>query len=144
MIALHKILLHMDATLESQRALRSAIFLSTTTGATIVAVHIINEHVVAQLARHSTRTLADVEIEIEENGWRYLYAAEEEAKNAGAHIVVMQEQGYPEEILPRLVTAYQAELVIVGVAARSRSDATRVQIADQLIEHAPCAVLVVK
>jgi nucleotide-binding universal stress UspA family protein len=144
MLALHKILLHVDATLESQRVLRSAIFLSTTTGATIVAVHIVNKHVVAQLARFSTRTLADVEVELEENGWRYLYAAEEEAKNAGARIVVMQEQGYPEEILPRLAAAYQAELVIVGVAPRSRSDATRVQVADQLIEHAPCAVLVVK
>ena len=144
MTKLQRIVLNLDATLESQRALRAAIFLSTTTGVTIIAVHVVNKHVVTQLARHSHKTLAQVEVELEEDGWRYLYATEEEAKNAGAHIVVMLEQGYPEEILPRLVSESGADLVIVGVSPRTRTDAMCAAVAGQLIEHATCSVLVVK
>ena len=141
---LQKILLNLDATEESQRALAAAVNLSKLSQATIIAVNIINQNVVTQLSRHSGKSLAEIEIELEENGWRYLYAAEEEAKDVGAHIVVFQEQGFPEEILPRFAGEYKADMLIIAQGARSRSDITQNRSVEQILEHSPCAVLVVK
>ena len=141
---LEKILLNLDAAEESQRALQAAISLAKLSSATIIAVNVVNQNVVTHLARHSDKSIAEIEVELEENGWRYLYAAEEEAKNAGAHIVILQEQGYPEEILPRFASQYSADMIIVGQSAEARRDITHGRTAEQVIEHAPCAVLVVK
>ncbi|MCX7846882.1 MAG: universal stress protein [bacterium] len=144
MTALATIVLHLDLTPESQRALQRAIHLSLLSGATIIAVNVVNRHVVTQLARTGAKSLAEIEIELEENGWRYLYAAEEEAKNAGARIVVLQETGYPEEVIPRIAAEKHADLVIVAYGQRARSDITAIRSAEQIFEHAPCDVLVVK
>ena len=141
---LQKILLNLDAAEESQRALAAAITLSMLSQATIIAVNIVNQNVVTQLSRHSDKSLAEIEIELEENGWRYLYAAEEEAKNAGAKIVVFQERGYPEEILPRFAGEYNVDMIMIGHSSRSRSDIAHGRSVEQILEHAPCAVLVVK
>jgi len=141
---LQKILLNMDAAVESQHALQAAIKLSRLSGATIVAVNVVNHHVVTSLARHSGRSLAEIEVELEEDGWRYLYTAEEEGKNAGARIVLMQERGYPEEILPRLAAKFQADLIVIGQSPRMRSDVPCSRIVEQMLEHTPCSLLIVR
>lgn len=144
MSALTTIVLHVDTTAESQRAVGVAIQLALLSGARIVAVNVVNRHVVTQMARATGKPLAEVEVELEENGWRYLYAAEEEAKNAGARIVLMQETGYPEEVIPRVAGETRADLVIVAYGQRARADIGAIRSAEQIFEHAPCNVLVVK
>jgi nucleotide-binding universal stress UspA family protein len=141
---LEKAILYLDASVEAQHALETAIYLSKISGATIIAVNIVDQHVVTNLARQGDRSLAEIEVELEENGWRYLYAAEETAKNVGARIVILQEQGYPEELLPRLASEYQADVVIVGQDPRARSDVARRRTAEQLMEHTPCALMIVR
>ena len=144
MKALEKIVLHVDASEETQRALRGVIRLSILSGATIIAVHVVNRAVVTQMARATGKSLAEVEVELEEDGWRYLYATEETAKSAGAHIVIVQEQGYPEEVLPRLASEYGADILALGAAARLRHDSIISRLIEQVIETTPCSVLVVK
>jgi len=144
MTQLKKIILNLDSSQESQNALAAAITLAKMSEGTIIAVNIVNQAVVTSLARHSDKSLAEVEVELEENGWRYLYAAEEQAKNDGAHIVILQENGYPEEILPRLAKDYSADLIIIGQNKKSRENISQSRSADQIIEHSSCAVLVIK
>ena len=141
---LKKILLNLDSSKESQNALVSAITLAKLSGGAIIAVNIVNQTVVTNLARHSEKSLAEVEIELEENGWHYLYAAEEQAKNEGAHIVILQENGYPEEILPRLAKNYSADIIVIGQNKKSRENISQSRTSDQIIEHAECAVLIIK
>ncbi len=141
---LKKILLNLDSSKESQNALVSAITLAKISGGAIIAVNIVNQTVVTNLARHSEKSLAEVEVELEENGWHYLYAAEEQAKNEGAHIVILQENGYPEEILPRLAKNYSADMIIIGQNKKNRENISQSRTADQIIEHAACAVLIIK
>ena len=141
---LHKILLSMDATIESQHALQAALHLSLLSGATIIAVNIVNRHVVTNLARHGQQSLAEIEVELEENGWRYLYTAEEQVKSAGGRIILMQQSGYPEEVLPRLAAEYKADLVAVGQPPRSRTDVPSCKIVEQILEHTSCSVLIVR
>ncbi len=144
MTQLKKILLNLDSSKESQNALVSAITLAKMSGGAIIAVNIVNQTVVTNLARHSEKSLAEVEVELEENGWHYLYAAEEQAKNEGAHIVILQENGYPEEILPRLAKSYSADIIVIGQNKKSRENISQSRTADQIIEHAACAVLIIK
>ena len=141
---LEKILLYVDGSEEAQHALRAAMHLSTISGATIIAVNVVSRTVVTQMTRHGGASLAEVEVELEENGWRYLYAAEDEAKNIGAHIVVLQETGYPEEVLARLAAEYGVDMLIVGVSAHAVRDTTLSRFFLHIVENAPCAVLVVR
>ncbi len=141
---LKKILLNLDSSKESQNALVAAITLAKVSKGAIIAVNIVNQTVVTNLARHSDKSLAEIEIELEENGWHYLYAAEEQAKNDGAHIVILQENGYPEEILPRLAKSYSADMIVMGQSKKSRENISQSRTADKIIEHAACAVLIIK
>ena len=122
------ILLYVDASKESRAALDVAVDYSGP------------ETTVIQLTRSGEISLAEAEVELEENGWCYLYDAEEIAKSAGASIVILQESGYPEEVLPRLASEYGVDLIIIG----HTPGLGQASLAQQLIEHAPCAVLVVK
>jgi nucleotide-binding universal stress UspA family protein len=143
MKSLNKILLNLDATLESQHALDSAIFLAKSCSATIIAVNIVNKNVVTNLARFSDKSIAEIEVELEENGWRYLYDAEEKAKNQEARIVIIQEYGYPEQSLIKLANEYKVDMIIIGQNPQIRKDVVQGKTAEQIIEHAPCAVLIV-
>ncbi len=140
---LDKILLNLDSTIESQHALDSAVFLAKSCSATIIAVNIVNKNVVTNLARFSDKSIAEIEVELEEDGWKYLYDAEEEAKNQEARIVIIQEYGYPEQTLPKLASEYKIDMIIIGQNPQIRKDVVQGKTAEQLIEHAPCAVLVV-
>ena len=133
------ILLYVDASKESRAALDVAVDYSGPE-TTIIAVNVVNRQTVIQLTRSGEKSLAEAEVELEENGWCYLYDAEETAKSAGAQIVILQESGYPEEVLPRLASEYGVDLIIIGHAP----GLGQTSLAQQLIEHAPCAVLVVK
>ncbi|MCK5852740.1 universal stress protein [bacterium] len=138
-----KILLNLDSTIESQHALDSAVFLAKSCSATIVAVNIVNKNVVTNLARFSDKSIAEIEIELEENGWKYLYDAEEKAKNQEARIVIIQEYGFPEQTLPKLASEYKIDMIIIGQNPQIRKDVVQGKTAEQIIEHAPCAVLIV-
>ncbi len=140
---LDKILLNLDSTIESQHALDSAVFLAKSCSATIIAVNIVNKNVVTNLARFSDKSIAEIEIELEEDGWKYLYDAEEKAKNQEARIVIIQEYGYPEQTLPKLASEYKIDMIIIGQNPQIRKDVVQGKTAEQIIEHAPCAVLVV-
>ena len=94
------ILLYVDSSKESEAALRAALDFSGPQ-VTIIAVNVVNRQTVIQLVRGGSKSIAEAEVELEENGWCYLYNTEEIAKSAGAQIVILQESGYPEEVLPR-------------------------------------------
>ena len=143
MKSLNKILLNLDATLESQHALDTAVFLAKLCSATIIAVNIVNKNVVTNLARFSDKSIAEIEVELEENGWRYLYDAEEKAKNQEARIVIIQEYGYPEQSLIKLANEYKVDMIIIGQNPQIRKDVVQGKTAELIIEHAPCAVLIV-
>lgn len=138
-----KLLLCVDSSNESQRALEVALDIAEA-GSEIFAVNVVNRHVVSRMVKTQGRTLAEAEVELEETGWHYLYAAEEVCKNHGVHVTILQENGCPEEIIPRLAERLAADLIIVGQSHMQKGDLLQGALAQQLIEHAACAVLVVK
>jgi len=140
-----KILLPISGSDESMNATEFAVKLALAHGSQIIALHVVDTSVVRQLARHSSKSPGEVEIEMEENGWRYLFYAEEMAKDNKVKIVVLLEHGLPQERILSKARELDTDLIIFG---QTRSRGTRGRFLDkflqQVLEHAPCPVLVVK
>ena len=140
-----KILLPISGSDESINAAEFAVKLAAAHSSQIIALHVVDTSVVRQLARHSSKSPGEVEIEMEENGWRYLFYAEEMAKDSGAKIVVLLEYGLPQERILTKARELAADLIVFGQA---RGRGTRGRFLDkslqQVLEHATCPVLVVK
>ena len=140
-----KILLPVSGSDESISAMEYAVKLAAVHDSQIIALHVVDTSVVRQLARHSGKTPGEVEIEMEENGWRYLYYAEEMAKDSKVKIVVLLEHGLPQERMLSKARELNADLIIFGHAS---SRGTRGRFLDkslqQVLEHAPCPVLIVR
>jgi nucleotide-binding universal stress UspA family protein len=140
-----KILLPISGSDESISAAEFAVKLATAHGSQIIALRVVDTSVVRQLARHSGKTPGEIEIEMEENGWRYLYYAEEMAKDNKVKIIVLLEHGLPQERMLSKARELGADLIIFG---QPRGRGTRGRFLDkslqQVLENAPCPVLVVK
>ncbi len=140
-----KILLPVSGSDESISAVEFAVKHAAAHDSQIIALHVVDTSVVRQLARHSGKSPGEVEIELEENGWRYLYHIEEIAKDSKVKIVVLLEYGMPQEKMLTKAREFDVDLMIFGQAsgrgARGRSLDRFLQ---QVLEHSPCPVLIVK
>ena len=140
-----KILLPISGSEESMSASEFAVKLAMAHGSQIIALHVVDTSVVRQLARHSGKTPGEIEIELEESGWRHLYYAEEMAKDSKINTVVLLEYGLPQERIVTKARELDIDLIIFGQA---RGRGTRGRFLDkflqQVLEHASCPVLVVK
>jgi nucleotide-binding universal stress UspA family protein len=140
-----KILLPISGSEESINAAEFAVQLAVAHNSQIIALHMVDTSVVRQLARHSNKSPGEVEIEMEENGWRYLYHVEEMAKNSKVRIVVLLEYGLPQEGILNKARELGIDLIIFG---QSSGRGTRGRFLDrslqQILEHSPCPVLLVK
>lgn len=140
-----KILLPISGSDESISAAEFAVKLAAAHGSQIMALHVVDTSVVRQLARHSGKSPGEVEVELEENGWRYLYHIEEIAKDNKVKIVVFLEYGMPQERMLTKAREFGADLIIFG-QARGRGARGRAldRFLQQVLEHASCPVLIVK
>ena len=139
-----KILLPISGSDESIEAAKFTVKFAAAHGSQIIALHVVDTSVVRQLARHSGKSPGEIEIEMEENGWRYLFHTEEMAKDSKIKIIVLLEHGLPQERILSKARELDVDLIILG---RTRGRGTRGRFLDkslqQVLEHAPCPVLVI-
>ena len=57
---------------------------------------------------------SEVTVDLEQEGWMYLYYIEDKAKEKGVKISVIQEEGLLESALIKIATKYKANLVILS------------------------------
>ena len=140
-----KVLLPISGSDESIAAAEFAVKLAAAHDSQIIALHVIDTSVVRQLARHSGKSPGEVEIEMEENGWRYLFHVEEMAKDNKVKIIVLLEHGLPQDRILGKARELSTDLIIFG---QSRERGTHGRFLDkslqQILTNAPCPVLVVK
>ncbi|MBD3182511.1 hypothetical protein GF312_09480 [Candidatus Poribacteria bacterium] len=141
----NKILLPVSGSEESMKAADFAINLAKTHGSQIIALHVIDTSVVRQLARHSGKSPGEIEVEMEENGWHYLYHVEEMAKDNKVKIVVLLDYGLPQEGILTKERELGVDLIIFG---QSRGRGTRGRFIErslhQVLENSISPVLVIK
>ena len=140
-----KILLPISGSDEAVSASEFAVKLASAHDAQIIVLSVVDTSVVRQLARHSGKSPGEVEIEMEESGWRHLYHTEEMAKDSKVKAIVLMEYGLPQERILSKARELGVDLIVFG---HTRSAGTRGRLLDkflqQILENAPCPVLIVK
>jgi nucleotide-binding universal stress UspA family protein len=110
---LQKILFVVMPTEEALRAARFVADLARTMGAQIIALNVVDSSAARQMAGVSGAREAEVIVQMEEDGWHYLYDVEDVSKDLGARIVLQQEEGFPETRIAEAVRRFKVDIVAV-------------------------------
>jgi len=140
-----RILLPVSGSPESIVAAEFAIKLATVHNSQILALNVVDTSVVRQLSQRSGKSPGEVDVEIEENGWHYLYYVEEMAKDNKVRTVVLLEHGFPQERIVSKAREYKAELIVIGQSAKRGTPGISFdRFSQYIMEQASCPVLIVK
>ena len=87
----------------------------------------------------------DTAIQIEEEGWKYLYYLEDMAVNEGVKTALFVEEGDTIDILRKFVKERNIELLIVGHRSGQGVEGRKVErMIQQMIEYVQCPILIEK
>ena len=82
--------------------------------AKIIAINVIDFEVMRHLAMKLGKREAEVSVDLEEEGWMYLYYLEEKAKDKGITINIIQEEGVLQRELIKSASRFSVDLVIIS------------------------------
>jgi nucleotide-binding universal stress UspA family protein len=111
----------------------------------ITVFYVIDKLVLNELARFSGRGEKEVEVELEEQGRRYLDLAHRDSARQGVAIDCQTGKGDPFEEIVAKANSLGADLIIMGHTGRRGT--TRVLIGSltqRVLDYAPCPVLVMR
>jgi len=131
---------------EAKKSWDRAIEISQGLSATLFALYIVDQETVSQVARMRNRGQDETAVDIEEEGWKYLYYLEDTAVEREVRTALFLEEGDPIDILKKFVREKDIDLLIVGFKKAMSGGVGRKyeRMLTQLIEHIPCPVLVEK
>jgi len=140
-----KILFLLDG---SDYAIESAEFtlsLARSLEASVIAINIIDPVIVQQMVRFQDKSQGEVEIELEENGWKYLYYFEEMALEKKVKSFIQLEIGNIPDRVILFSKKYKTDLIVIPQHSEDKSGTKSLgymKNVEQIIEHAPCSVLI--
>jgi nucleotide-binding universal stress UspA family protein len=138
-----RILFFVNNSAESLAAADKVISLADKFGSQIIALNIVDPNVARQLTRVSGKRESEIYVELEEDGWKYLYHVEELATEQGVKILLQQDEGTPENLVVANARQFKVDLVtLAGKLERSRGSGNVERMVTQLIKHLDCPVLV--
>lgn len=130
---------------ETRTSWNRAIELSKSLSATLFALFIVDKETVRKVANLRGKDEIDTAIEIEEEGWKYLYHLEEKAVDSGVKTALFLEEGNTIEVIRAFVKDKEIDLLIVGHRRGEGIGGRKyVRLIEQLIEYIPCPVLIEK
>lgn len=106
-----RLLVVIDFSPQNEEYFQECIELAGRLGAEIIAFNVVDINTINSIARHSGKRESEVAVELEEDGWKYLYMFEDMAKNKGVRTLVHQEEGVFESKITQAVSAYKIDLV---------------------------------
>jgi nucleotide-binding universal stress UspA family protein len=142
-----RIVLVVDTTTESLRAAETAIELALANpGSRLFALNVVDKGAVNRLKRFTDKSLSEIEIEMEEDGWKYLYRLEEQAKDQGVATMILQTQGVVDHEVVKEAVRLKADLIIAAFPANISGQMRRLVLGtiEKILENSPCNFLVVK
>jgi len=133
---IERIFLYVDGSAAARRAARWAISRAKEWQSRLYVLHVVDTRAVVALARRTGRARRKIEDKLEEEGWRNLYAIEDDAFESEVKISLIMENGLPRERISELAKSYEADLVVVGYNPAVDHS--------KLIKHSSCTVVVIK
>jgi len=145
---LGKILIAVDATETALAAARYAVAIASNYGAELHAVYVVNEKLLEELLRAKVfveEEEVDLEIDLEEDGKRYLSFVEKLARDKNVSVTTELLKGIVHREIVDKATQIGATLIIIGDIEEplSRKDAFYDE-GEMILRRAGCPVLVVK
>ncbi len=130
---------------EARASWDRAIELSQSLPATLFALFIVDKQTVERVAKLKGSDEVDIAIEIEEEGWKYLYHLEEKSVESGVKTALFLKEGNSIEVIRNFVKDREIDLLIVGYKRGGGIRGRKYErMIEQLIEYIPCPVLVEK
>lgn len=140
----NNILLIVECSQETLGAAQLAIALARTYNANLIALHVVDTRAVGHFADFSGRSREEVAIELEENGWKYLYNIEEDAIENSVKTLLHLEEGRPVDKIIELAHKFKVDLLVYPRTQQAGTRGMKVAKAtEELITHAPCPLLIV-
>jgi len=141
----NKILLFMDGSDNSIDAAEFTIELSVIHSSIVIAINIIDPKIITQLSKFENKTYGEIEIKMEENGWKYLYYFEEMALEKKVKSYIELETGNPSDKTIYFAKKYGVDLIVLPKISKSggTQGIAQLKFYQQIIEYAPCSVLIV-
>lgn len=82
--------------------------------AQIVALNVIDFNLIRHLSEQLGKRESEITVDLEEEGWMYLYYIEDKAKDKGVKISLIQEEGLIESELVKAASKHKADLVVIS------------------------------
>jgi nucleotide-binding universal stress UspA family protein len=135
-----RILVAIDGSSRSEKALETAVKLAQQNGGRLTAVTVLDAAGVPPWGRlpESCRTQARVRLE------ELLQTADNFAKSRGVFLSALLREGHPADAIVACAEEQQAELLVLGGSSKSARQTEIGGTADQVSNHCPCDVLIVK
>jgi nucleotide-binding universal stress UspA family protein len=138
-----KILIPTDGSDYSNRAAEYGIGIAKMVNAQILAVFVIDDVVLDQIAK--VTELETVERELKEDGQSIVNYVLSLAKKEGVKSSSFIAKGRPFEQIVHLAKDQNADLIVMGTYGRRGADRILIgSVAERVIEYGPCPVLVIK
>lgn len=137
-----KILVALDGSAASERALQAAVNLSRQDGAdaTVTAVGVLHNSGDPHLKHLAQTQKAEARRRLES----ILAAAANFARSRGVRLTPLLREGHPAEVIVACAEEQQAKILVLGSRANATSPAGLGGTADQVSSHAPCTVMIVR
>ncbi|NQU38962.1 MAG: universal stress protein [Lentisphaerae bacterium] len=141
-----KILLLVEGSDMDLAVMESAISRAKTNQSKLIALNVVDHMVINRMKRVSEQSTAEIEIELEEKGWKALYYAEELAKDQGVPTMILQKSGVVENEIVNEAIRLKVDLIILGYPRKLPGQAKRLVHGrvEKVVENAECSVLIVR
>jgi len=144
--AFRKIMLVVDGGEGDRAAAAAAIDLAVAFHSKLLVLNVVDRAVLNRMKRFVEQTSTELEIELEEKGWRALYHVEDISKGRGVPTLIVQRSGVPDREVPAEAERTKPDLIVLSIPRQAAGQVRRLgqgQV-EAITENAPCAVLVVK
>jgi nucleotide-binding universal stress UspA family protein len=142
----HNILLVVEGADGDRNAALAAIDLAVLHKAKLVVLNVVDVALINRMKVLTAQSASEIEIEMEEKGWRALYYAEETSKGRGVPTTILQKSGMPAHEILNEAGRLGIDLIVMGYPRRVAGQARRLAHGhiERVVEESACAVLVAK
>ncbi len=139
-----KILVAVDGSSCSNKAVKHAVDMCNQFGADMHTIFVISEMVVESFKQLGKKESKEVMEKLKGEGKKYFRSAKEEAKKVDVKVVEVLRAGFPADEIATYAKKTKIDLIIMGTHGRRGGTRPLIgSVAGRVIHYAPCPVMVV-
>ena len=136
-----KILVLIEGSIDTQ-FVKKTLEIAEVFSSQIIAFNVVDLHLIRQMSTHLDKREAEIIVDLEENGWKYLYFIEDLAKDRGVKIILIQEEGILESNLLKAVDKYKVDLVVMSKKYHTPSQISS-KFIERILHRINCPLLII-